>query len=213
MFGEHIQKWLPDIKNLAYAEKIVSFSDCCCSTHDHNHKEMKLSSEEYLKLVEHKVVDCIRLKMIKLHVKSVKPMKRKFQKRNTVAKITFNSDVKLVKKKLDKLEARKLVLEKQYSDAVKKSTLQCMHCNEMILIGETTFINTYWYSNEAYSEGYRECEKQFLCYKCNVVNRLFSCDYESAEVKENTKAILELRDFFKKEISINEQGEEIYKNE
>ena len=139
-------------------------------------------------------------------------MKRKFQKRNTIAKITFNSDVKLVKKKLDKLEARKLVLKKQYSDAVKKSTLQCMHCNEIILIGETIFINTYWYSNEAYSEGYREGEKQFLCYKCNVVNRLFSCDYEPAEVKENTKAIIELRDFFKKEISINEQGEEIYKN-
>lgn len=134
-------------------------------------------------------------------------MKHKIQKKNAIANIVYDDKVASIQKKIKNLEAKKVLLKKQYAEAIKQSQIQCMHCNEFITIGETTFIHTYHWDNEAYCEGYAEGEKQFHCYKCDCVNRLFNSSYNTAEQKENTKELINLSDYFKQQVRINDHDD------
>jgi hypothetical protein len=46
-------------------------------------------------------------------------------------------------------------------------------CRASFQIRNVTYVQTFWWDNEPYSEGFREGEGGFRCPHCGVINRLY----------------------------------------
>lgn len=83
---------------------------------------------------------------------------------------------KQIERALKVIEARDFAIRKQKANA----TVKCRFCKKTNRIRQLTYIQTYWYSREAYNEDWIEGEGRFVCLKCDQLNRL----YDQPEVEE-----------------------------